>query len=134
ENNKNLEADNRDLSKRPEKCAGQKCPAPVAMTCPASTQTATPAPGCITAERQFPAQMYIASNDMQVRNVIWAVRAFLPLVRGPSTQPQCHMKITAARENDDTARALIKVASAVGCQTDYRQITDIVPEIEQEAM
>ncbi|MFZ0480244.1 MAG: hypothetical protein WAL71_13965 [Terriglobales bacterium] len=110
------------------------CPTSTATSSPSPAQTA-PIQGCVTAQRQFPAQMYIAGNDPQVTNAMFAVKAFLPLaLNTASSEWKCQVKITAPNDNADTANTLTKIAAAVGCRVEYRPLDNLHPEIEQEAL
>jgi len=94
---------------------------------------------CVIAERQFPGQMFIARRDQQVRNVGLAVNAFtyllpeLPSSLGGASSG-CHLKITAPKENTETAQTLYEMASLIRCHVDYRASNDLQPEIENEAL
>src|SRR5206468_8179454 len=99
---------------------------------PSTPQSPQP---CLIAQRQFPGQMFIARHDPQVRNVGLIVNAFtylLPELPGSlgGVSPGCHLKITAPKDNDETALTLFEMASLTRCRVDYRASNDLEPDIE----
>lgn len=89
------------------------------------------------AQRQFPAEMFIARNDPQVRNLSLAVVAFMNLLPEYSlgaTSPGCRLRVTAPKENGQTAALFYDVASWTRCNVDVRVADDLHPEVEAEAL
>lgn len=89
---------------------------------------------CVVAERQFPAQMYIARNDVQAKNMLILMRAIAFLGIDDAFRRNCHIRITAPKEGDETAETIRVAADNLRCRVDYTAGYDLQPEIEEEAL
>jgi hypothetical protein len=124
-----LKKENKELKKR-------SCPACVGQPKGAGT----PMSNAPKSEPQFPSPMFISLADPQSRNLLSAISAFLfldqqlPSALGASSAG-CWIKVTAPKENYEVAKTLSEIATVARCRVEYpRPITDLQPEIEEEAL
>ncbi len=93
---------------------------------------------CAIGQRQFPGQMFIAKDDIQVRNLVLLMNGISMLDHpnlglGVKDDRNCRLRVTSPKDSRETAET-IRLAEAILCRVDYSPSDDLHPEIEEEAL